>query len=185
VQPTLRAQLALMRAADHAARQQRTLHTAAADDAWRTVHHAVYRALRRWWRREQVRAMAGQAPDAVTNAQRTAMRTLHRVVRALSTADRRLTHGEIEAVRHRVQAGYGAGHDGALRRWCLDAPHLTTPTTVREWLAACPHHGASPSSATTFGPDTAPGGPSPSPSPSSPVRRSGARVTSVLLLVPD
>lgn len=190
VQPTLRAQLALMRAADHAARQQRTLHTAAADDAWRTVHHAVYRALRRWWRREQVRAMAGQAPDAVTNAQRTAMRTLHRVVRALSTADRRLTHGEIEAVRHRVQAGYGAGHDGALRRWCLDAPHPTTPTTVREWLAACPHRGASTCGAstygaTTFGPDTAPGGPSPSPSPSSPVRRSGARVTSVLLLVPD
>jgi hypothetical protein len=93
-------------------------------------------------------------------------------------------------VRHRVQAGYGAGHDGALRRWCLDAPHPTTPTTVREWLAACPHRGASTCGAstygaTTFGPDTAPGGPSPSPSPSSPVRRTGARVTSVLLLVPD
>jgi hypothetical protein len=125
--------------------------------------------------------MAGQAPDAVTDAQRAAMRTLHRVVRALSTADRRLTHGEIEAVRHHVQAGYGAGYDAALRRWCLDAPHLTSAIAVREWLAACPHHGASPCSATTFGPDTAPGGPSPA----SPARRPGARVTSVLLLVPD
>lgn len=181
VHPTLRAQLALMRAADHAVRHQRTLHTAAADDAWRTVRHAVYRALRRWWRREQVRAMAGQAPHAVTDAQRAAMRTLHRVVRALSTADRRLTHGEIEAVRHGVQAGYGAGHDAALRRWCLGAPQPATATTVREWLAACPHRGASTCGATTFGQDTAPGGPSPP----SPARRPGARVTSVLLLVPD
>ncbi|MFN8715542.1 MAG: helicase-related protein [Gemmatimonas sp.] len=127
--------LTLMAAMDLAGPRRPARGTRTAIDAWHRTRVAIRGALRRWWQREQVQILAGQSPDTLTADQRAGLRTLQRIVRRLSAAERYLATREIDTARQSILAGYGAGHDAALRRWCALAPGEASATDRRAWIA--------------------------------------------------